>query len=94
MALFKRTKWRRVEGMRWWPTQDANDKTVKTLSEAYESLYVDDVRTILATIPRLIDRRKYMFEIVTNNGGRIRETTIDALAIYFPFAYREWWYEE
>jgi hypothetical protein len=87
------TEWRRIEGARWWPTRDVNQKKPRLLADEYENLYVQDARIILVAMPGMIDRRKYLFEVRTNNGFQIHETTIDATAIHFSHHFEEWYSE-
>jgi hypothetical protein len=82
-------EWRRVEGARWWPTRDSTKKELRSMADEYENLYVEDFRTILALMPGAIDRRKYRFEIRTNNGFQTKETTIDGITIYFSHHFEQ-----
>ncbi|WP_288393087.1 hypothetical protein [uncultured Herbaspirillum sp.] len=86
--------WKEIPDSKWWPTQDASDKTVKYLADESSSLYVEDQRIIYALIPGMIDRDEYQFEIRTNNGWRILETTICATRTSFAHASEDWFYEK
>ncbi len=84
-------RWQRVDGFRWWPIEDATDKEPKFLAEAYQYLYVKDVRDIFVTMPGMVDRRVYMFEVRTNNGYVTAKTSIDANASFFSHHFEAWY---
>ena len=76
--LFWSTEWGRVENARWWPTKNPDQKTFRYLADEYENLYVEDFRTILVSMPGVIDRREYLFEVRSNHGSQTTKTTITA----------------
>ena len=91
--LFWPTEWRRIEDARWWPTKNADQKTSGYLADEYENLYVEDFRTILVSIPGMIDRREYLFEVRTNHGSQTTRTTIAATASHFSHHFERWYRE-
>ncbi len=89
LRLFGFNKWQRIEDAKWWPTKDTTMTNPKLLEDVYESLYVEDHRTILVTIPGIIDRRQYLFEVCTNNGCLNLMTTIDGFQTHFAFSFKQ-----
>lgn len=98
LSLFQRIlkfrEWERIEGSKWWPTENPETKTVRYLADEYRNLFVEDQRDICVVIPGMLDREKYRFEIRTNNGGFAVQTTIDATRTSFAHASRDWFYEK
>jgi hypothetical protein len=80
---FEVLKWRRIEDTQWWPTRNVDQKEPRYLEEEYENLYVGECRVIMARIPGVIDRRKYLFRIDTNHGYVTTECAIDAVKTQF-----------
>jgi hypothetical protein len=90
--IFKPTVLKRIEGSYWWPTQNENQKEPRYLDDEYQNLYVEDYRVILMSIPGLVDRARYEFEIRTNNDYQILKTHIDGIKGTHRFShhYEEW----
>jgi hypothetical protein len=90
--IFKPSVLRRIEDAYWWPTQDEDQKEARFLDDEYQNLYVKDYRVILVSIPGLIDRERYEFEIRTNNDYQIQQTHIDGIQGTHRFShhYEEW----
>lgn len=90
--IFKPTVLKRIEDAYWWPTQDENQKEPRYLDDEYQNLYVEDYRVILVSIPGLVDRTLYEFEIRTNNHYQTLETHIDGIkgTHQFSYHYEEW----
>lgn len=84
------SKWQRVERSSWWPIKDGSDNEPKYLADAYQELYVKDVRSIYVSMPGMTDRRTYMFEVRTNNGYVTTETSVMEGATYFSHHFEEW----
>ncbi|NWD70771.1 hypothetical protein HX870_24540 [Pseudomonas gingeri] len=82
-------KWRRMEGVRWWPTKDTDQKVPRLQGDEYESLYVKDFRVILVLVPGRFDRRRYLFEVFTNQGSISHETIIDSLGVHFSYSFTQ-----
>jgi hypothetical protein len=91
--LFGSTEWKEITLARWWPTVDSSSKTPRSFADEYQNLYVEDCRDILVSMPGMIDRNHYRFVIETNLGGYQTISTIDATRSYFPYAFRQWFYE-
>lgn len=83
-----------MEGAKWWPTKEMDQKKPRSYAEEYENLYVKEHRIILVRMPGVIDRRDYLFEVKTNHGGQCRITAIDAVASSFPHHFEQWYGEK
>lgn len=94
--MFKPTVLRRIEDAHWWPTRDENQNEARYLDDDYQHLYVEDYRVILVTIPGLVDRERYEFEIRTNNDYQVHKTYIDGIkgTHRFSHCYEEWFSEK
>lgn len=90
--IFKPTVLKRIEDACWWPTRDENQKEARYLDDEYQNLYVENYRVILVSIPGLVDRKRYEFEIRTNNDYQIQKTHIDGIkgTHQFSYYYEEW----
>lgn len=90
--IFKPTVPTRIEGAQWWPTQDEDQKEARYLDDEFRNLYVEDYRVILVSIPGMVDRERYEFEIRTNNDYQIHETHVDGIKGTHRFShyYEEW----
>jgi uncharacterized protein (UPF0305 family) len=65
------------------------------LDDDYRNLYVDDYRVILVSIPGMVARARYVFEIRTNNDDQLHETYIDGIKGSHRFShYCEEWHTE
>ncbi|CAI8908707.1 hypothetical protein [Pseudomonas zeae] len=87
---FFTSKWQRVERSLWWPIQDGSDTEPKYLADAYQQLYVKDVRSIYVSMPGMTDRRRYLFEVRTNNGYVTTETSVMDGRTFFSHHFEEW----
>jgi len=85
----------RIEDSYWWPTRDDSNFEARHLDDAYQDLYVDDVRVILVSIPGLVGVNQYEFEVRTNNDYQTLKTHIDGSkgAHRFSHHYEEWYSE-
>jgi hypothetical protein len=90
--IFKPIVLKRIEDSYWWPTQDENQKEARYLDDEYQNLYVEDYRVILVSIPGLVDRSLYEFEVRTNNDYQILKTSIGGIkgTHRFSYHYEEW----
>lgn len=84
------SKWQRVEKSLWWPIQEDSDNEPKYLADAYQQLYVKDVRSIYVSMPGMTDRRRYLFEVRTNNGYVTTETSVMEGRTFFSHHFEEW----
>jgi len=89
LRFFGKKEWTEVHGARWWPTNNADDHSIKYLADEYRNLYIEEQRDILVSLPGLIDRNRYSFEIQTNLGWCRHETTIDGIATYFSHSFHQ-----
>lgn len=96
LRIFRPTVLKRIENAYWWPTRDENQKEAQYLDDEYSNLYVEDCRVILVSIPGLVDRARYEFEIRTNNDWQIHKTYLDGIkgTHRFSYHYEEWYAEK
>jgi hypothetical protein len=90
--IFKPILLKRIEDAYWWPTRDESQKEARYLDDEYKNLYVEDYRVILVSIPGMVGRERYEFEIRTNNDYQIHQTHIDGIKGTHRFShyYEEW----
>ena len=94
--IFKPNVLNPIDNSYWWPTREENQKEPRYLDDDYQNLYVEDYRVILVSIPGLVDREQYEFEIRTNNGHLIHKTRIDGIKGTHRFShhFKEWYAEK
>lgn len=94
--IFKPKVLNQIDNAYWWPTREENQKEPRYLDDEYQNLYVEDYRVILVSVPGLVDREWYEFEIQTNNGHLIHKTHIDGVKGTHRFShhFKEWYAEK
>lgn len=90
--IFKPTISKFIEDAYWWPTSDEDQKEPQYLDDEYKNLYVENYRVILVSIPGVVDRARYEFEIRTNSDHIIYKTHITGIKGTHRFShhYEEW----
>ncbi|OZO04549.1 hypothetical protein B7453_10450 [Pseudomonas sp. IB20] len=75
----------RVESAKWWPALSDDEKTTKLFADNFQYLIVKDCRVIFVTLPGMINRLDYAFELRTNHGSLVTVYALDFIERGFSF---------